>query len=260
MLRTYIFSETKSHWIEEENRLLMHDICAILDEESKTIYIWNGPKSTKERFKKGYNLVNELISSFPDSIFQLIVLKKGVPINIQEKLDSMLKDAKKEKDESLKFSRFTTIRFYFALLLSAVILPLISIINLSSSLFWSGTNGNYEVDSSTFENWIKISKILIIITLILLIINVGIGIIELENQTIIFSINGVIICIGLVLYLNYGIHLFLFQEGSTLYNYFISKRDIVFFLIVSLVAISFFEIPNIYKLISFFKTYRKFIF
>ena len=52
MLRTFIFDETKSHWIEEEQRLLSQDICAILDEENVILYLWNGPKSKKKKEMK----------------------------------------------------------------------------------------------------------------------------------------------------------------------------------------------------------------
>ena len=35
MIRTFIFDEDKSHWLEEERILLAHDICTILDEENE---------------------------------------------------------------------------------------------------------------------------------------------------------------------------------------------------------------------------------
>lgn len=50
MLRTYIYNEDKKVWLEEET-LLLHDLCAILDEDDKILYIWNGPKSSPERFE-----------------------------------------------------------------------------------------------------------------------------------------------------------------------------------------------------------------
>jgi hypothetical protein len=39
MLRTFIFDESKSHWIEEEQHLLSQDVCAILDEENANLYL-----------------------------------------------------------------------------------------------------------------------------------------------------------------------------------------------------------------------------
>jgi len=160
----------------------------------------------------------------------------------------------------IRFSRFTTIRIYSISLLITILLPILSFLYLSSSLAWAISNGIYQVNSTTYNSWIENSKFLMFITLILFSINIVIGIIENENQVIIFSLNGLIISIGILLYLNQGIFLFLFQEGSTLTSYRILQTDIFIFLLVILIAMLIFEVPNLYKLISFFKTYRKFIF
>jgi len=260
MLRTFIFDESKSHWIEEEHRLLSHDVCAILDEEKEIIYLWSGPKSKKAKFRKGYIQVKELISSFPELNIQFVMAKKNFPIEIQNKLESLLESIKLGKDNVLKFSRFTTIRIYSISIIATVILPILSFLNLSTSLAWSVSNGNYQVNSTMYDNWINNSKIFTIITIILFSINIIIGIIENEHQVIIFSLNGLIISVGLIIYLNQGIFLFLFQGDSTLTNYLILQKDIFVFLLLNLIVILIFEIPNIYKSISFFKTYRKFIF
>ncbi len=172
----------------------------------------------------------------------------------------MLEKAKKERSGILLFNRFITIRVYFIFLLCVIILPIISLLNLSSSLLWTISDGNYEVSRNIFRLWIKYSEILTLITLICFIINLVIGIIEFENQVIVFSIVGLFICVGLFIYLNFDIYLFLFQEGSTLTDYSILPRNIIIFLLLNLTATLTFEIPNIYKLISFFKTYKKFIF
>jgi len=142
----------------------------------------------------------------------------------------------------------------------SVILPIFSFLNLSTSLFWPMFNGNYQVNDINYAAWINNSKIFTLITLIFFFINILIGIIEHENQVIIFSTNSMIISIGLIMYLNQGIFLFLFQEGSTPTTYLILSKDILIFLLLNSMALLIFEIPNIYKLISFFKTYRKFIF
>ncbi len=260
MLRTFIFDEPKSNWIEEDHLLLLHDICAILDEEKSKIYIWNGPKSSKERFKKGYNQVKELLSNYPDEEFQIVQLEKEVPSKIQNHIDSMLESVKNKDENLLKFSRVATLRVYFIFSICVIIIPIISFLNLSSSLLWSFSDGNYQISSKFFEIWIKLSTNLIFSTLFLFIINIIVGIVERENQVILFSVTGLILCSGLTLYLNQGIFLFLFQGGSTLTNYFISQKDIIIFLLLSLITILIFEIPNIYKFISFLKTYKKFIF
>jgi len=260
MLRTFIFDDSKSHWIEEEHNVLSHDICAILDEEKEIIYLWNGPKSNKAKFRKGYRQIKELILNFPELNIQFVMVQKNFPIEVKNKLDSFLAKEKLGKRKILKFSRIITIRIYFISIIFAVLLPILSYLNLITSLFWAINNGNYQVNSTIYNIWLNNSKILTLITLILFSINIIIGIIENEHQVIIFSLNGLIISVGLLLYLNQGIFLFLFQEGWTLTNYLILQKDIFIFLVLILTVILIFEIPNIYKSISFFKTYRKFIF
>ncbi|MFW9881981.1 MAG: hypothetical protein ACFFG0_53640 [Candidatus Thorarchaeota archaeon] len=260
MLRTFIFDESKSHWIEEEHHLLSYDICAILDEEKEIIYLWNGPKSNKSKLRKAYKQINELVLNFPELNIQIVMSQKNYPIEIQKKIDSFLEFLKLGKGKILRFSRFTTIRIFFISIILVVLLPILSFLNLSTSLSWAVNNGNYQVNNIIYNIWLNNSKILTVITLILFSINIIIGIIENEHQVIIFSLNGLIISIGLILYLNQGIFLFLFQEGWTLTNYLILQKDIFVFLVLILIAILIFEIPNIYKLISFFNTYHKFIF
>jgi hypothetical protein len=258
MLRTFIFDESKSHWIEEDG-ILSHDICAILDEERETIYIWSGPKSKKSKFRKGYNQVKELISNFPDLNIQFVMVKKNFPIEVQNKID-VLFESKKLETYKLQFSRFISIRIFSISIIVTVILPLLSLLNLSTSLFWSISNDTFQVNSTIYDIWINNSKLFIIITIILFSVNTIIGIIESENQVILISLIGIIISVGLIFYLNQGVFLFLFQEGSTLTQFIILKNDIFIFLLLNLSVMLIFEIPNIYKLISFFKTYRKFIF
>lgn len=260
MLRTFIYDDSKSHWIEEEHRLLSHDICAILDEEKEIIYLWSGPKSNKTKFRKGYSQVKEFVTNFPELNIQFVMAKKNFPIEIQNKLGILLESAKLGKDKILKFSRFTTIRIYSISIIATIILPFLTFLNLSTSLFWSISNESHQVSNAMYDTWINNSKILNLIAVILFSINIVIGLIENESQVIIFSLIGVILSVGLTIYLNQGIFLFLFQEGSTLTNYLISQKDLIIFLLLNLSAILIFEIPNIYKLISFFKTYRKFIF
>ena len=260
MLRTFIFDESKSHWIEEEQRLLSQDICAILDEENVILYLWNGPKSKRKKFRQAYKQLNLLVSNYPELNIQLVLSKKNFPMQIQNKLDTFLESVKSRKSMNLKFSRFTTIRIYSISIIIVVLLPILSFLNLSTSFYWSRFLGNYEVNSISYATWINFSKIITLITLIFFSINILIGIIENENQVIIFSINSIIISIGMVIYLNQGIFLFLFQEGSTATTFFILPRDIFIFSLLNLTALLIFEIPNIFKSISFFKTYRKFIF
>jgi hypothetical protein len=257
MLRTFIFDDSKSHWVEEEHNLLLNDICVILDEEKECIYLWKGPRSNKRRYREGFKYVKELITYFPNMNLQFVQSKKKFPQEIQERLNSMLEP---EEPHNLLFSRLITIRLYLIFLLGAILIPLISLLNLSSSLFWPVSNGISAVNSKTFELWIFISEGLTLTAIILFVVNIIIGIVELENQVITFSIAGLIINIGLFIYYTFGIYLFWFQAGSTFTTFLILKNDILIFLFINITLILIFEIPNIYKLISFLKSYRKFIF
>ncbi len=260
MLRAFIFNDSKSQWKEEEHNLLSHDICAILDEEKEMIYLWSGSKITKKRYKKSYTQLKELLRNFPELNLQFILAKKNFPTEIQKKLESMLELTKREEKNTLIFSRFTTIRVFFISLLGVIILPFASLFNLSSSLFWPMSNLSHQVNNNIFKLWIYISKILMLITIFFFLINLTIGIIEMENQVIIFSFTGLIICAGIFIYLNFDIFLFKFQDGSTLTNFLILKNDLLFFILLNTISVLIFEIPNIYKCISFLKTYRNYIF
>ncbi|MFX1315580.1 MAG: hypothetical protein ACFE9T_06915 [Promethearchaeota archaeon] len=259
MLRSYVFYEDKYAWIEKTN-LLLHDICAFLDDEKKIIYIWKGPKSSKQKFKRGYNSVENIISNYPNSTFRLKVLKKDIPEEIEIKINAMLEAVRKQEEKGkLIFSRLITIRLFFILSMVSLILPILIILNLYSSLLSNISGSVCEVSASMYDFMITFSRNIIIITIIILGINVAIGIYEQEHQVIIFNISGFIICIGILLFLNQGIYLFIFQEGSTLTNYLILKKDVLIFLVSNLLAVLLFEIPNMYKFITFLKTYGKFI-
>jgi len=261
MLKTYIFDGPNKKWIEEQSSLLYHDLCALLDEERKIIYIWNGPKSSQERLKKGHELLKNLISNYRNINFQISILNGKVPDYVQIRLDKMLSEIKLEsKKEFHKFSRFITLRLYFIFLLPALIFPLISFLNLSTSLTWRKTGYNYEVSSGLYDNWISISLLFIILTIISFGIILTIGIIEIENKIIIYSIIGLVISSGIAIYLQQGIYLFLFQGEWTASIYYIKQSDILLFLVVIVFGIAIYEIPNFVELINFIKVYRKFIF
>jgi len=261
MLKTYIFDDANKKWIEEDKSLLYHDLCAILDEERNIIYLWNGPKSSQEKLKKGYSLLEILMSYYPTINFELSIIKKKVPNDVQDRIDVMLNKIKQEeKKDYYKFSRFTTLRLYCIFLLCSIILPFLSYTNLVFSLSWTKSDSNFEIGAEAYNNWLQFSFILILASLIFFSIMIMIGIIEIEYQAIVFSLLGVLVCIGLVFYLQQGIYLFLFQEGSSSSIYYFRQNDIIEFLIIITLGIIIFEIPNTIKLISLMKTYRKFIF
>ena len=175
MLRTYIYNEDKKVWLEEET-LLMHDLCAILDEDDKILYIWNGPKSSPERFEKGYKTIESLLSNYPNMDIKLIKLKKKIPPRIKKKIDDMLASITSEEEDFLQFTRFASIRLFFVSSLVIITLSILSVLNLmrhSDLLKW---HGNIAIKADNYETWINISKFLIILSLVLFIINLGIGI------------------------------------------------------------------------------------
>jgi len=260
MLKTYIFDEANKNWIEEQSSLLYHDLCALLDEDRNIIYIWNGPKSSQERLKKGHELLKNLVSHYPNINFQISILNEKVPDYVQIKLDKMLSEIKQEvKKEFDKFSRFITIRLYFIFSLLALILPLVSLFNLSTSLWWRKTGYNYEVNSDLYDNWLLISLIFMILTIISFAIILIIGIIEIDYKIITYSIIGLVVSTGIAIFLQLGIFLFLFQDGSTASIYYIKQNDILLFLVIIVFGIAIYEIPNLVELINFIKEYRKFI-
>jgi len=260
MLKTYIYDESNKNWIEERLSLLYHDLCALLDEERKIIYIWNGPKSSQERLKKGYALLKNLVSKYPNIDFQISILKKEVPDYVQIRLDKMLGEIKyDDKIFFYMFSRFITLRLYFIFTLPALIFPLISYLNLSSSLAWRKTGYNYEVSSGVYDNWLSISFFFMILTILSFAVIITIGIIEIEYKIITYSIIGFVVSSGIAIYLLQGIFLFLFQDGSTASIYYIKQSDILLFLVIIVFGIAVYEIPNLVELINFIIVYHKFI-
>ncbi|MBY9017316.1 MAG: hypothetical protein KGD66_00650 [Candidatus Lokiarchaeota archaeon] len=261
MLKTYIFNEVKNSWIEEEHVLLFHDLCVFLDVTQKKAFLWNGPKSTKDKLEKGKDSLINIFSSFQDSDLQLIILSKDLPSHIKSKLENMLETAQHEEDaEKYVFTKFITIRLYFVMSLISLILPTLMMLNLWGSLYWLQIGSNVSISSINFLNWINFAKIMVSFTLIALLINIGVSIYEYEITALINSLSGIIISIGMIVYLQQGIFLFLFQVGSTESLYLINFADLIRFLIITTICSCIFEIPNLAKLISFIKTYKTFIF
>ncbi len=260
MYRSFIYSEDKDHWLEE-NHLLYHDLCAILDETEKVVYLWNGPKSTSERLNKGKKMIKDLISNYLKDTFQLIILDKKIPPRIQKKLNEMQEEIRKEEQEERgTFSSVWSIRLYFTFSCIAIFLSLISLLNLTlAPSSWSKSNGNIIISNSGFDIWITISVVLTSISLALSFLNIILGIWEQEGQVIVCSLIGIILFIGLLLYLSQGIHLFEFQPGFSSTKYIISQKELNIFRIIVLLLLLFL-IPNTYKLIVFLKKYKKFIF
>ncbi len=261
MLRTFIFKEDKKNWLEEDQVLLLHDLCALLDEDEKIIYLWRGPKSSQERFQNGFELITELMGNYPDDTIQLILLEQEIPNKIKLRLDAMLETVKKyEKEKIQKLNRLFSIRLYFYSSLTAILLPAISLLIISCFFLWPLTEGNFEVSANIYELWLGIPRVLMFITLILHIIIIGVGIVELDYPIIVYSLIGIILSAGIFLYLNQGIFLFLFQKGHTSTLYLISLIDLLLFLIALLIAALTFLIPNVLKLVSFYKSYKEYIF
>ncbi|MFX1354506.1 MAG: hypothetical protein ACFFGP_11125, partial [Promethearchaeota archaeon] len=254
MLRTFIYNEIKNNWIEEDEYLFFHDLCAFLDEDNKIIYLWKGPKSTKKRYRKAYHSLDELISKNKEIKIQINVLAKYIPHSIKEKLDKMLLAAKSQEEKGrLKFSKFITIRLFLAFSYLSIIFSTVSCLFLTSCLFWSRVGDNYITPSLMYHSWLFYQQMFILITLIMFVLNTIIGLYEMEPQVIVFSLIGLIICSGIFIYLQQGIFLFLFQDGSSSTLYIIKINDIISFCITLLSAIAFFALLNLFKLISILK-------
>ncbi len=259
MLRTYIFDEDKKAWLEEES-LLLHDLCAILDEDKQNLYLWNGPKSSPERLEKGCNLIEKLLSNYPNLNLKLIKLQKKIPPQIKKKIDTMLASIESDDDDFLQFTRLFSIKIFFISTLAIITLSALSLLNVMRHAELLDWNGTIAIKPANYETWINITQYLIIITLILFVINLGIGILESEHQVIVFSSAGIIICIGIILYLNQGIYLFLFDERSSSSFYVIARSDVNWFFITILLAEIMYLVPSTYKLAIFVRKYREYIF
>jgi len=259
MLRTFIYQ--KNHWVEETEHLLLHDCVAFLDEEERRVYLYNGPKSNDKRLEKGYDSVTKLMLNLPDDSLELTVLLDDIPEKIQNILDVMFKRVRKE-EESQKhvFTSLILIRMYVVFSMLTLILPIFSMLNLLNFLLLPVSNGVTAVTAVNYNLWFLISRILTIITTIFFIFNIIIGIYEQDIPVGIFSLVGVIVCIGIFLYLEQGIYLFNFQPGWSLTRYLILHTDLLGFFVLNLLVILIFELPNIAKLINFVKAYRKYIF
>ena len=228
MLRTFIYYEQKNNWLEESHNLLSHDLCAFVDEERKTIYLWNGPHSSKKRLEKGYESAIDLVSNYPDDSLQLTVLLDEIPDKIQKKLSIMLRDTKKElKSHQLLFSTLTSIRLYIILSVFGILLPIFSILNLLNFVSSSGLTIK-TINIIDYQNWLTISLSLMSIAITCIILTMLLGIYERDYQAIVISLTGIIACVGILIYLNQREFLFLFQ-GTTSTSYLIATQDITVF-------------------------------
>ena len=259
MLRTYVYNPTSDAWIEEEYELLFHDVCAILDDKAKKIFLWKGPKSSKDSLQKGVKSINNLISDFQD--FEIIFLKNNIPSYIKEKLDTLLESVERESHlEQYEFTHLISIRSYLFISLITLISIFIYLINLWSVISWPGLNGNIVIPADSYQKWVIFSRTLLLIIIIFIAILLALGIYEYEVQSIILSIIGLILGISMIIYLQQGIFLFLFQSGSDSFTYLIKGTDILFFLFLLTSSTMVYLLPSVLKLIFFIKTYKEFIF
>jgi hypothetical protein len=236
-------------------------VVAFIDKDQNIIYLWNGPKCTKDKLKKGKKAIHKLLRDFTDINFQIKELNKNIPPHVKNRLENLLDTATKEKElANYQYSHFFTIRFHTIISIVALILPIVSFIILSSSLFWESVGSDFLIKASNYDIWLNLAIIPLIISLLFFILQLIIAIYEHDNSIIIFSSISILLSISLLFYLQQGVFLFQFQEVSTYSLYYIAKLDIYLFLLVIGLAIGLFEIPNIIKTLKFLSTYKKFIF
>ena len=206
MLKIFIYYEEQNKWVEERSHLLYHDFAALIDEENKVVYLWNGPQCTKERSKKGAIALYNVINNYTENNFQIITLKKKIPSNIRSRLNELLEVAKKEEQAlNYQYSHFLTIRIHFLLSIITLILPLIAFFILNSSLFWNSIGNNYIINAEHYNNWISFAYIFILLSFILFIPQLIIAVYEYDKPIIVFSSTSIIICISLLSFLEQGI-------------------------------------------------------
>ena len=160
MLRSFIYQENENYWFEENKNLLSYDVAAFLDEEEKILYIWSGPDSSKKRLEKGYESVVELLSNYPNDSIQLMLLMDDIPDKINLKLESMLKNAKKDlKTNEVQFTKLTTIRLYLVMSIITIILPIFSTINLLNFITVPISDAISIVPIAGYNTWLSFSFI-----------------------------------------------------------------------------------------------------
>jgi len=260
MLRTFIFNE-ENRWIEEEQILLLHDICAIINSNEMIIYIWTGPEIKKNKLKKAKEKLFKIISNYSEETWKIYEKEKDFPILVKTKIDSMLQITKENKEMGkLKYSRFSTIKLSFIFLIITSILTFISIFLILSLFFTPSIGDTYFISSSSYFLYLNIYRILTITTLIIFTLNSIISAFERDPGIFIFSLLGLIIDIGILVYINQGIFLFIHLEGSTEELFLILKTDFDIFIILNLIELLIVIVPNLYKLYNFYKTYKRYIF
>jgi hypothetical protein len=261
MQKVFIYDDVKEKWINESDILLFHDLVAVFDDNTNLIYIWKGDKIRKSKLEKGMKGIEDVLSEKEYSKWKLITDEGKFPEGVNQKIDSMLKITKKRKqEEQLKFTHFFTIHLSFIFLLAIVAFAVCSLINLLTPLFNPITNISYQILASEYNLWLKLNQIFTILTLIFLSGNFIISLYERELEMFIFSVIGIIVDIGIILYLRQGIFLFIHQTGSTFSLYLISVPDLISFILLNLTSIGIILGSTSYKLFKFLKTYLKYIF
>jgi len=262
MFKTYIYNKQRDLWIQEDRVLLLHDVGSIIDEENHVLYLWIGPKAKKDKIKKAKETLDVLLSKYPIKDFNVKELdQEKMPRDMEVYLKELLNPIKTlRKSEKYKFSRLITIRVF--LVTTILILGLIGLYLafISSSLVWTIQNGNVKVSNNTYMTWIGILQILNVTVFLLLILQLILGIFEKDSEVRLFSIVGIMVSIGIMLYLNQGIFLFLFQSGNNPELYEIAFLDLLTFIVINYLVIMIPFLLNAYKIIKFVKTYREFIF
>jgi hypothetical protein len=262
MLKIYTYNKQRNVWIQEDQVLLLHDVGAIVDEKNNILYIWKGPKAKKEKIKSAKETLDVLLSKYPIKDFNVKELVPDkLPEHIKLYLEELLDPIKTlRKSEKYKFSKLITLRAY--LLLTILILGLIFLYLgiLSSSLFWPIQNNTTRVSEAIYLNWVRILQITNFVIFLLLISQLVLGIFEKDPEVKLFSIVGLMISIGIMLYLNQGVFLFLFQNGNDPDIYEILFVDLLIFIIINYLVIMIIFLLSVYKLYKFIKTYREFLF
>ncbi len=244
-MKTFIFNEIAENWVEEENSLLLHDLVIFLDEKGKKLYLWLGPKSKSKKQKLGIKTLSEIKNKYNN--FDLVVLEKEIPPEIEKRLKFMLK--KYAEPQNLVLFRDIYLNLYILLALAGIGLSIAFLVTLGTWLVWSPINGNFQIDAALFGVWLFISQLLMLICMCVFIANSIISLIIYRGRFIIVGFIGLITSIGLFIYILEGTYLFLFQQGSTSSIYLISIVDLVVFLLVNIIGVVIIIIPYINQII-----------
>lgn len=244
-VRVFIFNSILKNWAEEETTLLLHDLAIFLDENSKNLYLWLGPKSKSKVQEIGLKSASIVQNKFKD--FKLVVLEDKLPGIVEKKLKDLL--LKYGAPSHTIFVKDRDMRFYMLFGLIGVCLAVAYFVVVLTSLFWPNIGGNLHISASLYFIWITACQILMLICLCVFLTNGLIAMKIYRSRLVVIAFIGWLMAAGIFCYIMLGIYLFPFQEGSTISTYLISLNDLIVFLLANAIGFVLLAFPYLNQIL-----------